>query len=322
MSDSIRLAEPQMVSQQSPTAEPTSLAAVASHSRPSSAGNAPNLIVIGAMKASTTTFYELITRHPNVWFPSEKEPHYFTSPNFGQPAAWEAYLRLFDAAPDAAEIIGEASTGYSKLPHFGNTAQRLCDTLDQPNFIYLVRDPVARTVSNYQHSYLSGHYSLGTTLAEAIEQDPILIDASCYGRQIEAYREVFGAERLLTIVTDQLHEDPAAVMRRVEAFLGLPAFDGWDAPLPQSNSKQSLGRSLAIQSLLPKPMIAAAKSLLPAALRNRLKAAAASTPSVPTVTDADRQLVFDRIADDLGRLRSLLGDDIDGWPSVQMLGEA
>ncbi len=286
---------------------------------------APNLIVIGAMKASTTTFYELITRHPEVWFPSKKEPHYFTSPNYGEPAAWEAYLRLFDPAPASTKVFGEASTGYSKLPHFGNTPQRLRDTLGMPQLIYLVRDPVQRTISNYQHSYMSGHFRAGTTLSEAVQIDPILIDGSCYARQIRAYWDVFGKESLLIIPTDQLHAEPAQVMQRVESFLDLAAYDGWESTLPQSNSKQALGRSLKLQSILPTPLLSLLKKLLPEQAREQLKSFASKTPVLPPITNADRQLVFERIAVDLQDLVTIadeaLASWISSWPSVQQLGK-
>ena len=284
---------------------------------------APNLIVIGAMKASTTTFYELITRHPNIWFPSEKEPHYFTSPDFGKPAAWQKYLRLFDSAPASARVIGEASTGYSKIPHFGNTPERLRDVLGQPKLIYLVRDPVERTISNYQHSYLAGHYAPGTTLAEAIYNDPILISASLYARQIRAYQEVFDPRRFLVFPVEQLHAEPATVMRHVETFLELPGFAGWENTLPQSNSKQSLNSSLTLQAWVPKSLLNAIRKLLPKTVRQRLKSLTRKSPKLPPITDADRRAVFEAVADDLRDFLTEFGDElapwIDSWPSVLQL---
>jgi hypothetical protein len=277
------------------------------------------------MKASTTTFYELITHHPAIWFSSEKEPHYFTAPNYGERAAWEDYLKLFDAAPPTAQYIGEASTGYTKLPHLGDTPRRLHESLTDPRLIYLVRDPVQRTISNYQHSYLSGHYATGTTLGEAIAADPILIDASCYARQIRAYWDVFSKQQLLILATDQLHAEPTQVMRRVETFLGLPSYDGWETTLPQSNSQQALRSSLKLHSLLPKPLLDGLRKLLPAGVRNRLKSLAASAPSLPPIAVSDRQLIWDRIADDLRDFVQLADEElavrISDWPSVRQLGE-
>jgi len=290
--------------------------------------HAPNLIVIGAMKASTTTFYETICRHPQVWFPDEKEPHYITSSEFGEAAAWQKYLRLFSAAPPTARVVGEASTGYSKLPHFGNTPQRLRDMLGELKLIYLVRDPVGRTISNFQHAYLAGHYAAETTLAEALESDRILLDASLYGRQVSAYHEVFDPDQLLVISVDQLHAETATVMQRVEAFLDLPPYDGWAEPLPQTNSKHALGRSLAARALVPTAVLNVVKSVIPPALRRWLKGATQRSITLPAETEADRAQIFAEVREDLTEFVALAGDElshcelrewIDRWPSVQKL---
>jgi hypothetical protein len=65
----------------------------------------PNLLAIGAMKASTTLLYDMLRRHPEVWFSEEKEPHYFTDPNF---AAADCVLaeRAEDVGCDADGGVG------------------------------------------------------------------------------------------------------------------------------------------------------------------------------------------------------------------------
>ena len=101
----------------------------------------PNTLIIGAMKASTTLLYTMLGRHPRVWFPAEKEPHYFTAPDYDDPAAWERYRALFKPCPADARVIAEASTNYSKQPHFGDTPGRLRAKLGEPKLVYILRDP-------------------------------------------------------------------------------------------------------------------------------------------------------------------------------------
>ena len=36
-----------------------------------------NLFVVGAMKAGTTSFIDLLSQHPEIYAPPVKEPHYF-----------------------------------------------------------------------------------------------------------------------------------------------------------------------------------------------------------------------------------------------------
>jgi hypothetical protein len=37
----------------------------------------PNFFIVGAMKAATTTVYDLLRQHPDIFLPSLKEPHFF-----------------------------------------------------------------------------------------------------------------------------------------------------------------------------------------------------------------------------------------------------
>lgn len=296
----------------------TTAAASPTTLRPGDKLRLPGLLILGAMKASTTSFYELLSRRPGVWFPAEKEPHYFTASDYGEPAALRRYARLFADAPEGA-LLGEASTGYTKLPRLGPTPQRIRETLGEPRLIYLLRDPVERLISNYRHSQLAGHYREDLTLAEAIECDPILVTASLYARQIRAYHEEFGEDALLLITTDELHANPRPVMQQVDAFLGLPPHEAWPEKMPSSNSQGDLARYRTAQRLgpladlarkvLPKGLASSAKRLVPASK--------AKAPCPPTAEEIG--LVQSLIADDLADLVTLLGDRIAGWPSVARL---
>jgi len=114
-------------------------------------------------------------------------------------------------------------------------------------------------------------------------------------------------------------------MCQVECFLNLRAYNSWEASLKQSNSKQALSRSLKLQSLLPSSVLSTLRKLLPAQVRGWLKQLAVGAPALPPVSHADRQLVFERIAEDLRDLTQLADENltawISDWPSVQQLGE-
>jgi hypothetical protein len=280
----------------------------------------PNFLVIGAMKASTTAFYDLAGQHPQIWFATEKEPHYFISPFYGQPAVWEAYGRLFADAPATARAIGEASTGYAKLPHFGDTPQRIYDALGNIRLIYLVRDPVERTLSNFRHAYAAGSYPAQTTVAEALRHDPILIDGSCYARQIRAYANVFGTQALLPIVAERLHRHPARAMAAVEAHLGLDPLPSWDGRLAQANESSAAAKTLALDARLGTGWARKLRLLAPPGLRRTLKRLLPAPPPPPAATAADRAEILRRVADDLRDLVDLLGPAVAEWPSVALLG--
>ncbi|HTG43723.1 MAG TPA: sulfotransferase domain-containing protein, partial [Verrucomicrobiae bacterium] len=70
----------------------------------------PNLFIVGAPKCGTTAWVEYLSSHPDVFFPSVKEPNHFTTDGL---AGWritsrDEYLRLF-AGSGGARVVGEAS---------------------------------------------------------------------------------------------------------------------------------------------------------------------------------------------------------------------
>ena len=49
----------------------------------------PNFIIIGAMKAATTSLYTYLKQHPEIFIPAFKEPHFFDIPeNYNNGLDW------------------------------------------------------------------------------------------------------------------------------------------------------------------------------------------------------------------------------------------
>ena len=82
----------------------------------------PNFIIIGAMKAATTSVYTYLKQHPDVFMPANKEPMFFNNfqkaNNFKVPGrkikkitTFDQYYALFDAVKNE-KAIGEASPSY------------------------------------------------------------------------------------------------------------------------------------------------------------------------------------------------------------------
>jgi len=283
----------------------------------------PNFLVIGAMKASTTTFYQTLLNHPQIWMPRDKEPHYFTNPEYGEVGAWRAYASLFRDAPREAKAVGEASTGYSKLPRLGPTPERIRRDLGEPHLIYLLRDPVARAISNYRHSYDGGAYPPRTRFGEAIERDPILLSASRYYDQIAGYLEVFERDQLLILVAERFHSNPVVTLRRVEQHLGLDVAHCWPESLDCSNASRDRSASRALTKHVPDPVIRSLRACCPSSARHLLKKAIPARASAPAVSEDEQRMALEFIEDDLRRLLDFadesLRDEISAWHSIRGL---
>jgi hypothetical protein len=95
----------------------------------------PTFLVIGAMKAGTTSLHRCLSNHPDVFMSAPKELDFFEK-NWSR--GWEWYRSQFQAG-DVAMLRGESSTNYAKYPRFGGVAGRIHRSLPDVKLIYLLR---------------------------------------------------------------------------------------------------------------------------------------------------------------------------------------
>lgn len=189
----------------------------------------PNLFLIGAMKSGTGYLTELLAAHPAIFMSPEKEPTYFVDPEVlrqGWRGMWargywrseDRYLDLFAAAGDAP-VVGEASTNYSKLPMYTRVPERILNFNPQARFIYVMRDPVERTISHYWHFVLNSKER--RPMLSAIRSNPEYTDVSYYAQQLREYLQHAGRERIFVLTFEELAANPAEQMSHIYTWLGV-----------------------------------------------------------------------------------------------------
>ncbi len=191
--------------------------------------NKPNLFLIGAMKSGTTTLHDLLARHPQICMCNPKEPCYFVDPAVLEthwPEMWRlgfwederAYLRLFAAKPNA-KFFGESSTDYSKQPAITGVVERIAAFSSDARFVYIMRDPVERTISHYWH--MVEHRGETRNPIDAIRRDRHYVDVSNYAYQLKPYVERFGRDRIFALTFEGLVSDTDACLRALQAWLAV-----------------------------------------------------------------------------------------------------
>ena len=182
-------------------------------------GRLPDFLVIGAMKAGSTTLCRDLTASPDVFFPTVKEPHTLAGTAVETPAGAAAYAALFrDAQPH--QRCGEGSTGYTKRPVAPDVAARARRVLGpDARLLYIVREPVARLVSHHHHLLREG--AVPADINEALRTTRVLLQTSRYAYQLESWIEAFGAEAIRVVVFEEYVRDRAAGAAEVCAFLGV-----------------------------------------------------------------------------------------------------
>ena len=214
----------------------------------------PQFIIAGAQKAGTTSLFAYLAEHPQCAASLTKEVHYFDQ-SFERGEGW--YRMHFpvadnDAAPRACF---ESSPYYMFDPR---VPQRVHDLLPGVRLIFLLRNPVSRAYSHYQHSVRRGREILSFTEALAAEpvrlagqHERLLADPQSqsdlhrnysyaargfYAEQLADWLRYFPREQMLIVQAERMFKQPRDVFADVLAFLEL---ESW---VPREFGSENTGR--------------------------------------------------------------------------------
>ena len=205
----------------------------------------PDFLVLGAQKAGTTALYAYLRWHPGITGPSWKEVSFFDR-------HWwrgERWYRGHFPLRSAGRLMGEASPSYLFHPL---APERAWSLVPEARLVALVRDPVARAYSQYQHEVALGREQLGFEEALAAEEgrtageverlladprafsrawwDHTYVARGLYAEQLERWLEHYPRERLLVVRTEDLGERPAETYAEIVRFLGAAPHELGDYP--------------------------------------------------------------------------------------------
>jgi hypothetical protein len=285
----------------------------------------PNFLIVGAVKAGTTSLHAYLRQHPEVFMPEFKEPHYFASfvvrPEFNnfQPVIRDSrkYQELFRGC-DGRRAVGEASPSYLCDE---NAATRIRCALPNAKIIISLRNPVERAHSHYLHEFREGRET--RPFREALETDEArtekgwgvsfqYIEQGLYADQVERYIKAFGRANVLVILFEDFIRETLVVMEEVARFLDIDpacfpesAFDG--AHNPFEASRGAFARWVLRRRWIRGPSKLFIPSWLRRAIRTQFLVAKGKKPQL----EADvRQSLAKRFAPDLKRLEQLLERDL------------
>jgi Sulfotransferase domain len=194
----------------------------------------PTFLLIGAMKSGTTTLQQYLTRHPQVYMCTPKEPNFFND-HWHRGVGW--YERLF-ARAGRAIARGEASVRYTNFPSDPECPARIASVVPDVRLLFLAREPVERIRSHYLHEVAALRER--RPFAEALAQNPIYLDYSRYAIQLQRYLDHFPREQLLILRAEDLFRTPLEVLPEVYGFLGIDP--SWRPPGPTRRDNQTAGR--------------------------------------------------------------------------------
>lgn len=179
----------------------------------------PDFLIIGAMKAGTTTLYGDLMTNSQVFMPDDKEPHCLVREDVLGRRGQRYYAGLFKAAR-SDQICGEASTGYTKASRFPGVVLRAKQVLRHDlKLIYLVREPVARAISHHHNEIHNP--TVPADINEAIRVHAPLIEFGMYTMQLKPWLETFGREQLHIVQFEHFIKHRKETVAAVSQFLGI-----------------------------------------------------------------------------------------------------
>lgn len=297
----------------------------------------PNLFVIGAPKAGTTSVCDWLAQHPDVFWSVPKEPFHLAADFPGQRAHFgfterSDYLALYEGEESRrARYRGDGSTTYLYSDVAVPEALRLSPGA---RFVVCVRDPVELVPSYHRTQVVAlnedrdltaaWHGSLEGEQPSGVRPlDPAQVDYPRIGRQGAALRAVLDAappERVHVIVFDDLRDEREATWSALCRFLDLEPDAGVEFTVRNASTKaarfprvrQVLHRPPApLRSLVTQLRQWSRTTQLP--LVSRVKGSLWATAPPPVVPDELRRELRDYFAADVRLLSSLMHRDLSRW---------
>jgi len=268
----------------------------------------PHFLIIGAMKAATSTLHAQLAAQPGIFMSTPKEPNFFSDDEQWQRGI-DWYRSLFASAPTGA-IRGEASTHYTKLPDLPLPVSRARQTLVEPRLIYLMRHPIERLISHYSHLWLEN--GVAEPIDQAIARRPELVDYGRYAMQLRPWIAAFGKQAILPMFAERLAAYPQEELERAAAFIGHCGPVSWRSDLASRNaSGQRLRANPLRDRILDQPLLAAIRrTMIPQSVRNRVKRLW-QMPARPMLSAETRVALARTFAPDLAELGDMLGCRLD-----------
>jgi hypothetical protein len=181
----------------------------------------PNLIIIGAAKAVTTSLHSYLAAHPDIYMSKKKELAHFLRDDWDTPAAIAEYEAHF-AGANGHPWRGESTPMYTQAGFFPNAAERMAKVVPDARFIFVAREPFERLKSAYFQQRTWPRYRLWDQFVQEWRQPgDQLFSPMRYATQLKLYLEHFAPEQILVMDHDDLLHRQDDALREIFGWLGV-----------------------------------------------------------------------------------------------------
>ncbi len=294
----------------------------------------PDFFIVGAAKSGTTSMYEYLRQHPDIYMPATKWINYFNTDleSPGNCRDRDEYLSFF-AGAGHEKRVGEASESYLYSKQAAHGIHAACP---QADIIIMLRNPVDMLHSLHSQllfSHVEDIEDFGEALAaETQRKNGQQMPAAAHhppqwlfyretarlAEQVQRYLETFGPDHVHFIVFEDFATDPHGTYRDTLQFLNVDPKFAVDFKVYNANTTvRSRGLDRMIREP-PMPVKRLVTALLPSpTLRKRVTQRLSvlnvkRTPRAALAVELRAQLQQE-FQPEVERLGRIIGRDLSRW---------
>ena len=288
----------------------------------------PNFLIIGVQKAGTTSIYNYLQEHPQVFMSKVKETNFLEKDWENLPpeqqnkngiVTVEKYAELFRDVKNE-KAIGEASPNY--LFHYESSAARIKKYVPEAKLIVVLRNPVERAYSDHLMHLRDaiGYRSLSEQIKHSSHKSFILRKGFYY-LPLKHYFEQFGREQIQVFFYEDLCNNPHSFMQEMYKFLEVDAKftpnTTKKAQVAKVPKNKTINNLLQRKNMLRNTVAKIMKTVVPLETRQKLRDRLIEFNShakqeVP-LSKKERQQLIELYREDILNLQDLVGRDLSSW---------
>ncbi|WP_040252895.1 sulfotransferase family protein [Psychroserpens mesophilus] len=299
-----------------------------------------NLFIVGAAKSGTTSLYNYLNQHPEVFFPKVKEPNYYSNIESEDPLVYNkpkegvfyhnkiindqaVYFSLYNTS-NKFKIVGDSSPSYLWDIE---ASKRIYSDFPNAKILIILRNPVMRTFSHYLMNLKSGTET-ETDFFKAVKRDEttqpkvwgngkvfLYKELGMYHNQVKTYFDTFKKEHIKVIIYEEFFNDLEQGLLDVFKFLEIDSCQNIN--IDEIHNKYSAPKNgLSKYVLQYKTKLGFIRNIAPHKLKAFFnKNVFYKEGERPEIRDDAKLYLNNVFKDDIKKLEVLLNKKLDSWKS-------
>lgn len=295
----------------------------------------PTFLVLGVAKAGTTSLYQYLKQHPQIYMSPRKEPHFFAFgeaplPTFTGPGTANVDQRVVStlAAYQAlfADWRDEPAGGEVATSNFTPRAcARIHQYIPDARMILILRQPVERAYSQFLHGWRVGWEPMDD-FVQALAAEPMRVQQSwlpalChtlpsfYAPTLQHFFTRFPREQLRIYLYEEWQTRPRQVLQDIFGFIGVD--HGFVPDMSVRHNTAAIPRSRGLVHFLRQPHALKRwlKPLVPSAMRRQvIQSLSTYNRNEPPRLDPQlRAELTETYREDILQVQTLIDRDLSHW---------